>query len=760
VSWIYDHRWACLASCLALTLLAALPAAQVGTDNRVQIWFVEDDPALVAYESFLDRFGNDEVVVIAFHRPEGIITAEGLALVQEATRRIEGVEGVDGVLSLARLPDVWAEKGELQAKLLVPQGPLTAEEATQLRRRLTTDPGLGADLVSTDGTTTVVMAQMVTSEDIDLERELILNRLNEALEGLSPAPAVSGLGVFHVVISQLSLEDSRTLVSISYLLIVLLLWFFTRRLVPVLVILGVVTVSMVWLMGLYGLAGRDINMVTMVMPTLVLIIAVADCLHILMHVARQPAGRSRRDRVVQGVSYMLRPCLFNTLTTAAGFAALATGSIQIVRDLGIFSALGLVGAFAAAIVGCTWALAWEAAEPRLSRRPWLDRLVLGLAHVGTGRPATVLSLTLVVGVMAGWGLSRLVADTYSAGFLREGHQLRQETDFIEQRFGPVLPLEFVVESNQGVTRPELFHAIHTWQQAAEAGADVGWSRSVVDIVGRMEGLLQGDGSRQAAGLIRTIVPTTIEEIDSHLRSLRRSGSVDPATLMDGTEALRVTFGIYGQSGREFGQQIEKLLALADMPEGVTITPGGYLPLYVQMTSQLVASQVSSLSVALIVIFCLIALAFRSWRLALLSLVPNVAPVALVLGFMGWAGIRLDIATVTIGAILLGIVVDDTVHFLHRLSHEWGRADSPRQAVEQAVQGVGRPMVSTTAVFALGFCVLIFAQVTSVMHFGLLIALGLIFALVADLIVLPALVVLWQPKLARYRKHLVAPRAQG
>ena len=174
---------------------------------------------------------------------------------------------------------------------------------------------------------------------------------------------------------------------------------------------------------------------------------------------------------------------------------------------------------------------------------------------------------------------------------------------------------------------------------------------------------------------------------------------------------------------------------------MTVTASGYLPLYVRMMDYIVRSQLTSFGLAFLIIFTLVGLLFGSLRMAVLSIPANLLPVLMTLGLMGLLGIRLDVATVTIAAIVLGLVVDDTVQFLYRYRHERQRRDSEVEAVSQAVRIVGRPMAITTIVLGLGFCVLGLASVKSVAWFGLLLAFALVSALLSDLLVIPAFLVM-------------------
>jgi predicted RND superfamily exporter protein len=268
----------------------------------------------------------------------------------------------------------------------------------------------------------------------------------------------------------------------------------------------------------------------------------------------------------------------------------------------------------------------------------------------------------------------------------------------------------------------------------EADPEVAWASSVADVAKRLNRELSVDGAE--------VVPSDENAVAQAFLLYSSSPEVDLSQQVEGDwKSLRVTVGIPMMSAGEMGQLLPRLLAKAELPGGATVEATGYLPLYVHMMDYIVQSQLSSFGLAFVVIFGLIALLFRSLRLATLAVPANIVPILLTLGVMGFAGIKLDVATVTIGAIVLGLVVDDTVQFLYRFQYELRRVGDVEAAVRTTVRGVGRSLVITAIVLSLGFSVLGLAEVKSVAWFGLLVALALGTGVFGDLLVLPAVLAL-------------------
>ena len=685
---VWDRRRVLALVCAALTALAAWQAGKVGVDNSLRIWFLDDDPHLIAYRSFQERFGSDEVVVIAFQRAAGMADGVGLQLLRRAEAQLSAVNGVTQVVSIAGYADLVQAagfKGDLQ-------------------RQIAQDASLRDRLISRDGTTAAIVARMQASDDIDARRDRVILDIERALDHLGEPHHLAGIGVLYVALNRLSMVDAAVLLSAAVGVMFALLWIIYRRLLPALLTLGVAAVAMTWTMGLYGAAGRSMNMVTSAMPTVILVVAVAQMVHILLHAAAQPQRTQRRARAIAIVGYMLPPCALNLATSALGFSALGASPLPAVRDLGIFTAAGLLGALALTILGATFALSVPRCEPQPGGLGWTKRAAQALGAFGMRRPALTLAAGLAAVLIAGIVGSRVVVDTYTLAFLSPDHPVRRDSMLIETQLAPYVPMEFLVRPAPVVAQPELLTAIERWQRRGERLPGVGWSRSPVD-----------DAN---AGV--TLEPR-----------------------VDGTGALRVTFSVRMQSAKSVERTMAALLAEADLPQGSSVLPAGYLPIYVRMVDYVVASQISGFALAFVAVFGAIALAFRSAALAALALPSNLLPVVFIFGAMGAAGIRLDIATVTIAAVVLGLLVDDTVHFLHRLRAEFARHGDAAAAVRATVGSAGHAIVTTSVVMTLGFSVFVLSEIASLVQFGLLLALAMASGVVADLVLLPALVLLWR-----------------
>jgi len=350
-------RWRVLfaTGCLLVTIFAVMQLASLTVSNSLEIWYPQDAVELVNYRKFQQTYGNDEIVVVAVSSSagEGFAGEAGIELIGEMTDRLLEIEGVATVTSVVTVPESLAEA----------------------RGRL----------LSADGETTAIIVQMMSGDEFEVRRHQILLDINSAIDSFGFDSRLAGFGVVYDGLNEASTTGAATLLLLAHSLMFVLLLLFFRRPVPVLVTLLAVGIATLWTMGLYAGLGRQLNMVTMALPTLVLVIGIADCVHLLRSVARQDSAGSRQERVISGVAQVLGPCFVTSITTAAGFLALTTSSLPVVQDLGLFGAVGMLAAFITSFVLCTLGLSWQSCEPKI-KQSRLDSLARRLSKHAADAP--------------------------------------------------------------------------------------------------------------------------------------------------------------------------------------------------------------------------------------------------------------------------------------------------------------------------------------------------------------------------------------
>lgn len=752
----FKWRWPALAA-LIVVLVVLAPGVKKASvpDNALTVWFLETDPQLAAYNDFQQTFGNDEVILLGIHAPEGIFEPQLLGRVARLIGDIETVDGVARVYSIFNMKDARAAAdGTIEFDLVFPE--VFLESAEQLDEdvleeaaaRVLGNPLFRDRFVTADGTRTVLWVQMDVMDDIDLYRDAIVDEVralaHEQLDDIEHA--LGGVGVIYSGLNKLTTHDFGLFISITYLLMFGALGFIFRSWRLVLAAVGVITAGTIAALGVYGLAGHRLNMVTVVVPTMIIVLATADAVHFPTAFFQAATDReaSRSEVIRRTLRHVLAPCILTTVTTMAGFLALASAPMAVIRDLGIYSAIGIGTALVACVIFMVIAFHGEKARVEAPERGRSARFLAGVLGLLTRRPAALGAISVLVLVLAGIGWSRVKNDTYTLGYLPDDNEVVMDHEALESGWGAYAPLDFMVTPADGLRMddPEILEGLERFVTSASELPEIRSGFSLHTVFRRMAQVfdvsedepMSTAGWAQLSDLLRSIRFEWDPEHPNYQENI-----LAPLTSRDYTQG-RVTLVGSMMSARNLALLLDQLSVVADEAFGdsAEVAASGYPPLYTRIIDYVMASQIRSFFLAVAIIFLLMLIALRSVRLALISLPPNLFPVAVMMGVMGALDIHLDVATATVAAIVIGVAVDDTVHFLYA----WRKAERQgldwHASVEHTFRIAGRAAIVTTILLLVGFPVLMLGQVRTVFYFGLLTSVAAVAALYADLIILPLL----------------------
>jgi predicted RND superfamily exporter protein len=711
-----------LAIALAIALVSAafgLAASRLGVDNSLEVWFVEDDPALASYQDFLEEFGSDEVVVVAIRFAGDPFDPGRLRRLERLTARIGAIDGVARVHSLTSL------------------GP--SENA----RTAVARGGLASHFVGRDEDSLLLIAEMDATASIDVERPRILEEIRDATRAETVPDEQThfgGVGVLHDALNRVTIGEGGLFIGLSYGVIAVALVMITRRLTWTLIALLVVTLADIALIGTMALLGRPINMITVAVPPVVMILGVANVIHMSTDL---DLARARGVDSVPGLRATLYrvavPCGFNALTTGVAFLSLTAANMAVTRDYGLFAAVGVGFAFLYSLLLMAAVLPRVPSLPRPSSTPSrLSRVTEACMLTSLRRPRAALVVTALVLAVSIAGAGKIVVDTYSIGFLPDDDPVRRDDRIIEASVGPYLPMELTLRSTASDWRaPEFLDAVQAAQRAVESDPQIGRTTTVVDVLREANFVLSGTAAPGTGD-----APNAVQLAGAE-RMLRMAGHSDlfDRLVADDQRTVRLTATTPGMSVQNFVVTAERVRDAAQDAAGTRaeVRVSGYLPLYAQIIEHVVEDQVRSFSVAFLLVFLVVSVALRSWRFALVAIPPNLLPVCILLGVMGFAGINLNIATVTVAAVVLGVIVDDTVHLLHRLRRELSIEHDLETAMRNVARASGLAVVCTSMVFAAGFLTISLAASDAVADAGLLMAVAVVAALLTDLLLLPAFI---------------------
>lgn len=739
-TFLVRHRRAMFALLVVVCVAGLFFARNINIDNSLELWFLDGDPALAAYHEFKEKYGNDEIILAMVDCTEqGMFSPAMLNAVYKASKAIEDdKDNFRRVLSVGLAPYIGLKGEDLIIEDLMEGEVADASGAANIRERFLDDPFKRKILQNASSTWAIIIAEPVASKDMDVRRPLIIDSARQKLAGFKYR--LAGMGVMYDELNRLSIQDGAIFNTVAYGVIALLVFVLYRSWMFLFMVLGAMLFSGLSFLGFYGFFGQNFNMVTVVLPTLMMILSVSDVAYVYNNYCFHSAKikDDREEGLIHVFNEVLSPCLFTSLTNTCGFFALLASSLAVLRVFGLFAGIACMAEYVVSMIVAAFLLGQVEVKKEITiRRPmegpvnwWMQRMPQYYVHI--------LVVFAIASVIAIYGITQLKIDTYSMGFLHETNPVRVDSDKVEAIYGNYLPLEvrLMTGERNGALKVDFLNRLNKTHNDLEAIQGVEKAASIIDVFKKLNQVMS-DGTEATY-----LVPDSDDKV-SQLMLLYESDPDNDLVYMtdrpDYTEA-RLTVRVPMLSAsvlRDYEEKTEAVLKQNFSGTNVTWKFGGYVPLYARIISYVTWSQLSSFALAFVFVFGAIAILFRRLNAMLLVVLPNVFPVMMTMGIMGLTGISLDIATVTIAAIALGIVVDDTIHGLY-LFYDPSRSHlTPVEAIVDGAKEAGPAMVSTSLIYSLGFLFMVFASIKSIVFFGLLLSMTIVTALICEVTLLPA-----------------------
>ncbi len=747
--WLYTWRLPLTALVLLGAAVCARFANLDNVNNDLSAWVSKDSPEYREYDRFRREFGGGRVLIVAV-AGDGLFSPDGLGYLARVSREISALPLVERVQSLdtanvvRQLPPIDGDDGGIEVRALVGDRADTAAGADAVRRDALDDPLLRGDLVSADGRVTAIVVS--TDEDnIDARRGETIERIRAIVDDGRPGGLrtyFNGPLEISETYNRITLENQRDLTPPILAITVLALWTMFRSWRKVGLLLFAIGVSVAWTLGLYVLLGYEMNVLTSMLTPLVVVLAVADDVHIVQHFDQAMRAHGDRRRAFEStIAHLLKPLFGASATTALGLASLATSDVVAVHSFGVGAAIGVMVDMAISLVLVPTLLVWMRPEARTApQETWLLEPLRRVGRWSYGHARVVTVVTLAALAVAAAGVARLRVDTNHVNFFGPRHPLHQSADVLDRELAGIYSFNIVLDGPaDSMKSPGVLARIDRLSEELRRQPNVRKVSSVADYVKRTNQQL-GGGAPAAY-----VLPASAEAIAQELFvfGLSDEGRTELERVVSSDfSRAHLTVKLASMSSDVVFAQIfeaERLAVAAFAGSDVTTGVTGAGRIFATLDHYLVTSQVSSFGTAFVTVFAVIFLVFRSMKFGLLAIVANLVPVVVVLGVMGWLGISLNVATIMVASVALGVVDDDTIHFINRYRHETAGGASPAAAVEQAAMDEGRASLTTAIVNSLSFGVLWFSEYKPTAWFGSLLATTMAVAFLAEVFIVPAVI---------------------
>ena len=767
IGWIEAHpRWT-FALVGAITAVFAGFLLTHGLDFQTDFrrFLPSDDPAVQRLEQAEATFGSQDLFLVSIETDDTIFKPSTLRKFHEIETRLAEIVGVDEVEGPATANVIHGTQDSLVVEPAMKAVPETPEEVRTYRERVLGDRTIRDWLISDDEKAGAIS---VTLEDwadappvVDDIRALI-----RSYEGPETFHLV-GEPVLRTAVAQTMIRDLRVLVPFVLLVMTIVLAASFRSVRGVLLPMMVVVLSTLWTVGTMSILGIPMTPFTVVMPVMLIAIGAADGIHILNKyyesAAHEPSDTddARRSVVFETMDEMSVPVILTSLTTAAGFLALLASFLWPQRHFGVLTSVGIIYAMALSMTLIPAFLARLPLPTLRSADYARSRIAKGLAGWSRAvghKPTWTLVVAGVILVAFAIGVPRLDVETRADEFLGKGHPVVQSMYAMDAQFGGSYQLAVEIDTGRrdGLKDPEVLHKIAALQDYLEARPEIGQVASVADVVRQLNETLHAsnpddyripDDPRLAAQLF---ILYGGEPGQLFLGDFSKGEVIARRINIGSNRMAALVADVRAYLGEHFNDP--------DQPKARLVGP---TQAYSALVVRIIQSQITSLSASFVTAGLIVALLMGSIMAGLLCLVPLLVTILIEFGVMAYAGLPLDMATIMLGSIAIGIGIDYSIHFLHRFRLETRTGHDAVEAFDRTMRSVGRGIAYNALALMFGFAVLVASQFHGLVTFGMLLVLTMIVSSLSSFSVIPAFLLIRRPKFLKraspfWRRHEAKP----
>ena len=716
-------------------------------------FFVEDDEEIKTYNSFKEEFGNDKTVYVLIEPKEGVLfTLENMALLKKITEDLEkNIPYLDEITSVTNAEFIEGREDTLRVYDLMVDFPKTEKELLEIRKKILDREIYRDSIISKDGEKTGILIRLLLAEDDPDYEKKVAQTVREVFvrdEYQKLKYHEVGAVLFDTEFQSNVKKETMKFFRLSVLLIMTLLYLFMRRFYAVYVPLAVVITSVGMTFGLLAMTTSMKVTCTIILP-LIVTIGVCDSIYIISIFRKKLiTAENRTEAIIQAMKQCGFPCLITSLTTIMGFLALSTVPIIPVREAGIFCAFGTAMCFIMSVTLGIILLSFgkfAPAKQKAEKGIWVDvyhRIMMKVADVNIEYRNIILVGAVILSIACVYAASTIVIENNFLDYMGNEFEIKKDIKYVDDTMCGSSTLELVFDTREkdGVKNPEVLREIEKVQGFAKQDPVVMTTSSVADVIKTINKTLHNEDDRFYK------IPETRNEVAQYLLLYESSGGerLDKVVTFDYAKARLVlrTKSLGSREALTLYGRIKAFTAKNVSKSTIIIT--GTNALKVKVIYYILQAQITSVLLAFGMISIMMIIVFGSIRIGLIAMIPNIFPIVFILGFMGVTGRNLGMMNAMISAVVIGIAVDDTIHFFSHYHEVRRHAKDATSALYTALEEVGRPMFFTSAALAIGFSAVILSCMINVSEFGVLISLAVLVAVLSDFFIGSSLILTFKP----------------
>lgn len=756
---------------LVLVIIASFTAFLVSQMQYMKFSYTEanllpaDHEVNIEYNQFLDIFGEEGNLVILGVKDSTVFTPKKFNAWNNLVKKFDSLEEVDFTLSIADVRKLEADRSQRKFVLepLFEKAPKSQNEVENIKKELFEKLPFYENLLYNKETGTLQTAIYINKEIVNTpkRKEFVFNILNPSVKAFEKENnldvRVSGMPYIRTENSQNIIDEIGLFVGGALLITAVIFFFFFRSFRATFITLLVVTIGVTWAFGFIGWLGYEITVLTALIPPLIIVIGVPNAVFLINKYQQEIKKHGQQAKALQRVIAKIgNATLMTNLTTASGFATFVFVKSELLQEFGILASINIISIFILAllIIPIIYSFMSVPKDKHLNHleRKWMESVVNWMEKTVKEQRVWVYISTVGIIILGIIGLYQIRVSGSLIEDMPKGLQFYKDIKFFEREFGGIMPLEILVDTKRerGVMRLSTLKKMEKINEAIESFPELSKPISVVNLVKYSKQAYYKGNPKYYQ------LPTSQEQNYIFAYTKNSDGNADMMKNFVDTSGryARITTFMKDIGTDKMDNIQERLQTVIDkeFPEDkyeVSLT--GKALVFLKGTNYLISNLVFSLSLAIFLISLFMAWMFRSLRMILISIVPNMLPLLITAGLMGFFDIPIKPSTILVFSIAFGISVDDTIHFLAKYRQElmvnqW----RIRKSVYAALRETGVSMFYTSIVLFFGFLVFTVSSFGGTIALGGLVSVTLLFAMVSNLLLLPSLLLTFEKKIANKR----------
>jgi hypothetical protein len=727
-----------------ITCVCIFFATKLEFDYDFEAFFPNEDKELNVYEDFRKKFEHDnEFVLLGIENKNGIFQKEFLSKVDALSKELKQIPDIVRVISptnATRLDISGIAPIEL-AVLHFNDPSLYKEDSLQIYA----SSDLVGSLFPVDAKSVCIFIK--TNEGLSKERSDVLStKIEQAFlkYRFNEVHYVGRIVAQEVYLKNLSKEFVLFL-ALSLLVVIVFLYLTFRSLYGILVPLIIIVLSMTWTLGIMSMLGKSLDIMTIMLPTMIFIAGMSDVVHFFSKYFDELNKDTPKEKILPVLFKEVGfPTFLTLITTVVGFLSLLFSSIKPIHDFGIYTSVGITIAFILtySLLPAILILFPPKNIKRISNTDnkthhWMHKLFFWIFR----RQKLIVSVTLVIVALSVFGISKIKVNNILLEDLSDKVKIKQDFDYFDQHYSGVRPFELIIETTNKskIWEYENIVEVEKVEQFLKEKLNIGFMFSPATLVKSLNRSLNGNDQKYF------VIPDKEDysDIKKYLIKNKKNKNLK-LILQENGESARLTGKIKDVGSlkmRSFNEEFNLFLEQKINAKTIKFTNTGAAYLLDKNNEYMVNNMIQGFGFSILIIALLTYLLHRSFKMVLVFILPNFIPMLIIAGFMGYAGIELKAATSLIFSIAFGIATDDTIHFISRFKIELGYGKSLIYAFKRTYFETGKPIILTTFILIGGFMSLMTSDFQSIFYFGFLICITIIIALIAELFLLPVLIML-------------------